>query len=83
MNSDELSGISRSLFYCTANMPMTKNSRAGLVRLSSNKLKFMFYWFKLVNLFRKICFASAKVFYLFFSKRSLLPYFSVENFPFA
>jgi hypothetical protein len=36
MNLDEFAGISKSLFTATAMIPKMKNSRAGLVRFSSN-----------------------------------------------
>jgi len=41
MNFEEFGGISRSLFSSTATMPSTKNKRAGFVRFSSKRLKFM------------------------------------------
>jgi hypothetical protein len=41
MNFEELAGISRSLFTYTAIMPSTKNNKAGLVRFSVSRLKFI------------------------------------------
>lgn len=41
INFEELGGISKSLFKYTANMPNTKKSKAGLVRLSNSRLKFI------------------------------------------
>ena len=41
MNFEELSGISKSLFRYTAMMPNTKKSKAGFVKFSINKLKFI------------------------------------------
>ena len=55
INFDELSGISKSLFTETAMIPSTKNNKAGLVKFSKSKLKFIFvslYSYKmLVNKF--------------------------------
>jgi hypothetical protein len=39
INLDELAGISKSLFNLTAIIPRIKNKNAGLVRLSTNKLR--------------------------------------------
>jgi len=41
INFDELEGIFRSLFKYTDNIPNTKNNKAGLVKLSKSKLKFI------------------------------------------
>lgn len=42
MNFEEFCGISKSLFKHTATIPSTKKSRAGFVRFSMSKLKFIF-----------------------------------------
>lgn len=43
MNFEELGGISKSLLTNTAIIPSTKNRRAGFVKFSRSKLKFMSY----------------------------------------
>ena len=41
MNFEEFGGISKSLFSLTAIMPNKKNNKAGLVKLSNSKFKFI------------------------------------------
>jgi hypothetical protein len=41
MNFEELGGISKSLFRYTAKIPSAKNSKAGLVKFSMSRFKFI------------------------------------------
>lgn len=49
INFEEFGGISKSLFRYTAIIPSTKNNKAGLVKFSISKLKFMGLIFKDYN----------------------------------
>ena len=53
MNFEVLSGISKSLLSLVAMIPRRKNNKAGLVRLSNNKFRFMALFFNLLRIYSK------------------------------